>query len=559
MALNSGTSSSKSHLHIDHYLIATLYSSWEDGEHDRETVFELFFRKNPFKCEYTIFLGLADVIHYLERFTIDQTRLDLYRSIPQFAKYKAEFWQYLGGLDTTCIKLYAINEGAVCFPHEPLIKVMGPLGLINLIGTALLTLTGYASLVATNATRFRLAADAIQLPRCNLFEFGLRRAQGASAGLIASLSAYIGGFDATSNLDAHEEFGIPTCGTMDHTSILVGVAQKQGLSKDNASDHKLLINRLTNKDENFTLRCLEIEEGFINRVVKKKRSLEEDQRTRRRSELRAFIKVAVTNTESFLALVDTYDVITSGLVNYCIVALALIEFGHKPLGVRIDSGDLAYLSRSAHSLFKEVAEEYRRDEFNHLQIIVSNEISIKVILSLLGQKHAVTGFGIGTNVVTCGKQPSLGTVFKMVEIDGVSCRKSSTGTGKTMIACKKSSYRLYSADNQALLDLLISDSEPVPLAGHEISCRHPFDPDQKCVIQPARVEPLLHLWWDGKLIKKLSSIEDIRKRCSNSLTLLREDIKRFVNPTPYKVAVSDELYNQLSKLKANQRCNLGHD
>lgn len=543
----------KFHLHIDHYLIATLYSSWEDGEHNRETVFELFFRKNPFKSEFTIFLGLANVINYLERFKIDPARIEQFKKIPQFAEYQAEFWQYLASLDTKCIKLYAIDEGSVCFPHEPLIKVLGPLGLINLIGTALLCLTGYPSLVATNATRFRLAADAIQLPRCNLFEFGLRRAQGAGAALIASLSAYIGGFDGTSNLDAHEEFGIPTCGTMDHTSILVGVAHKRALSTSDTSDHKFLLNKSTNKEENFSMRCLEIEADFVERIVLKRRSLEEDQRVRRRSELRSFIKVAVTNRSSFLALVDTYDVNASGLINYCIVALALIDFGYKPIGIRIDSGDLAYLSRCALCLFKEVAQQYRRDEFNNLQIIVSNEISIKVILSLLGQKHAVTGFGIGTNLVTCGKQAALGTVFKMVEIDGVPCQKSSSSTGKTMIACRKSSYRLYSDDNQAVVDLLVGDNEPIPKAGHEVSCRHPFDPDRRCVIRPARVEPLLHLWWDGRRTKTLPGIEDMRKNCSDSLTSLREDIKRFVNPTPYKVSVSDELFNNLTKLKANQR------
>lgn len=543
--------STKSHLHLDHYLIAGLYSSWEDGEHTRETVFELFFRKNPFKGEYTIFTGLTSVIEYLERFKIDQERIRQFKSIPQFAEFEEGFWQYLESLDTKSIKLYAINEGSVCFPHVPLIKVTGPLGLVELIGTALMSLTGYASLVTTNATRFRLATDAIQLPRSHLFEFGLRRAQGPDAGLIASRSAYIGGFDGTSNLDAHQEFGIPTCGTIGHTSVLVGVAHNRGLNKDNTSDHRSLLNKSTNKNENFTLRCLEVEEEFLKRVVLKKRSLEEDQRARRRSELRSFIKVALTNKEAFLGLVDTYDVLRSGLVNYCIVALALIDFGYKPLGVRIDSGDLAYLSRCARSLFKDVAEEYKRQEFDKLDIIVSNEINVKVILSLLGQKHAISGFGIGTNLVTCGKQPSLGTVFKLVEIDGVPCQKSSSFTGKTMIAFRKSAYRLYSAEDQALVDLLVRDDEPIPLAGREITCRHPFDRDRQCVVKPTRVEPLLHLWWDGQLTKKLPGIEEIRKNCSNSLAALREDIKRFVNPTPYKVSVSEELFDHLSRLKAN--------
>ena len=541
------------HLHLDHYLIATLYSSWNEGEHNHRTVFELFFRKNPFKGEYTVFLGLANVIKYLENFKVDEKLLDHFRTIPQYSHYKDEFWNYLASLDTKSVKVYAMNEGTVCFPHEPLVKVVGPLGLVNLIGTALLCLTGYASLVATNASRFRLAADSINMQQCKLFEFGLRRAQGPAAALQASVSAYIGGFDATSNLDANTEFGIPTCGTMDHTSVLVGVASKQGPTREATSEHKMFLNKLTNKEENFTLKCLEVEEAFLERIVhKKERFAGVNQNLRRRSELRSFIKVAVTNTSHFLALVDTYDVKASGLVNYCIVALALIDFGYKPVGIRIDSGDLAYLSKWARELFNEVAQEYQRKEFNDLQIIVSNEISIKVILSLLGQKHSITGFGIGTDLVTCSKQPALGTVFKMVEIQGVSCQKSSKDTGKTMIACSKTSYRLYDKNDEALVDLLLGDTEPVPLAGHPILCRHPFDSDQKCRITPARVEPLLHLWWDdGKLTRKLPSIEAIRTNCSHSLISLREDIKRFVYPTPYKVSVSAELFENLSKLKAD--------
>jgi nicotinate phosphoribosyltransferase len=545
-----------SQLHLDHYVISTLYSSWVEGEHDREVVFELFFRKNPFKGEYTIFLGLTNVMDYLESFKIDEEKIQQFRSIGQFAEYQEDFWKYLRNLDTKSLRVYAMKEGTMCFPHEPLIQVIGPLSLANLVGTAMLCLTGYPSLVATNATRFRLAADAINLHKCKLFEFGLRRAQGPEAALIASISSYVGGFDATSNLDAHEVFGIPTCGTTDHTSVLVGVANKQELKKDATNEHKFLLNKKTGKEENFTLKCLEMEEDFVKRIVTRKRTIEQDRKSRRRSELRSFIKVAITNKNSFTALVDTYDVIASGLVNYCIVALALNDFGYCPSGIRIDSGDSAYLSRCAKGLFKEVAEEYSFSELASSQIIVSNEISIKVILSLLGQKHAITGFGIGTNLVTCGKQPTLGSVYKMVEIEGIPCQKSNTGmlgSGKSMLACRKTPYRLYSEDNQALVDLMVGDGEQAPKAGHPVVCRHPFDPDQQCVIKPARVEPLLQLWWDGRLIKKMQNIEEMRTNCLNSLTCLREDIKRFMNPTPYKVSVSEELFKKLVKLKSSSQ------
>ena len=116
-------------------------------------------------------------------------------------------------------------------------------------------------------------------------------------------------------------------------------------------------------------------------------------------------------------------------------------------------------------------------------------------------------------------------------------------------------YRLYSDDDQALVDLITSDGEQAPKAGHPVLCRHPFDPDQECVVKPNCVEPLLHLWWDGRLVKKLQSIEEIRTNCLASLNHLIEDIKRFMNPTPYKVSVSEKLYERLSKLKSNAQIN----
>ena len=527
----------------DMYQISMLYSYWREGKHNDPAVFDLYFRKNPFKGEYTIFAGLSDCLKFIERFIITEDDINYLRSIPTFKKNKEGFWDYLLGLTTKSIKLLALKEGSVCFPHLPLLRVEGPLGIVNLIETTLLNLTNYPTLITTCAARFRMAAGA----NCKLFEFGLRRAQGPDGALSASRYAYIGGFNATSNLLAGREFGIPVCGTMSHAFILKSTENTEPPKEEHGN--RQLLNLVSNKELDFYSHCQTIERDFCNKIVSGRRSQFEDDNVRKQSEFRAFIEAAVNLPENFLALVDTYDIIRSGLINYCIVAIALIEFGYKPIGVRIDSGDLAYLSLYARDLFNEVARVFNLPQFNVMEIVVSNDINERVILALNNQNHAITCLGIGTHLVTCQKQPALGCVYKLVEIKGTPCMKLSSTSEKTTIPCKKMAYRLFGKDDKALLDLMMIDGEPEPEAGRPILCRHPFEAEKRCYVTPARVESLLHLWWDGKLIQETPTIDGVRAHCPESLSYLRQDIKRFVNPTPYKLSVSERLFNMLSQLK----------
>lgn len=536
---------------IDMYQVSMCYAYWRDNKHNDAAVFDLFFRKNPFKGEYTIFAGLEECLKYINNFEFNDGDIEYLKTIPDYGHIENDFWIYLRRLSTKSIKLFAMHEGSVCFPSVPLIRVEGPLGLLQILETTLLNLINYASLVTTNAARYKWAANSGSTPGCRLLEFGLRRAQGPDGGFSASIYAYIGGFDATSNLLAGKESGMPVSGSMSH-SYVMSYSGEPKVERENQAEHKFLLNKKTGKKENFSLCCLDIEEDLMRRnIANLKCQVVGNWMSSEKSELKAFIAFAYAFHDAFLVLVDTYDVIKSGLINFCVVALGLLQFGYKPRGIRIDSGDLAYLSRFARDLFSLVANSYGLDEFNHLDIVASNDINEETINSLNDQNHSITVMGIGTHLVTCQNQPALGCVYKLVEANGVPCMKLSSMPEKITIPCKKSTYRLYGKDGHAILDLILIHDEPAPVVGERILCRHPFIAEKRCYTTPSRVDPLLELWWDGKLARDPPKMEQSRACCIKSLGYLTADIKRSLNPTPYKVSVSEKLFHLLNELKVS--------
>lgn len=534
----------------DKYQVSMCYAYWLDGKHDESSVFDLYFRKNPFKGEYTIFAGLEECLKYINTFRFTEDDIDYLKNISDYAHMKEEFWLYLKRLNSSTLKLYALNEGTVCFPNLPLVRLEGPLGLLQLVETTLLNLINYASLVATNAARYRIAANSGNMVTGKLLEFGLRRAQGPDGGFSASRYSYIGGFDATSNLLAGKEFGIPVSGTQSHSFIMAYFGASK-LDRDNQHDHKYLLNKNTGTKENFTMACLDAEQTFLKETIVSKKCRSDCSNSSENSEFRAFVSFAWAFPDSFLALVDTYDVVRSGLVNFCIVAIALLKFGYQPIGIRIDSGDLAYLSRFARDLFTLLADTLSLKQFNEFEIVASNDINEETINSLNDQNHAITSLGIGTHLVTCQSQPALGCVYKLVETNGNPCMKLSSMPEKITIPCKKMAFRLYGKDGHALLDYIVMHGETVPAPGERILCRHPFIAEKRCYATPTRIEPLLTMWWDGQTIRNPPSLFDIRNHCIKSLSYLTEDIKRSLNPTPYKVSVSNKLFDLLNQLKVS--------
>ncbi|RXG74003.1 Nicotinate phosphoribosyltransferase [Armadillidium vulgare] len=442
-----------------------------------------------------------------------------------------DFFIFLKNLSADDVTLYAIDEGNVVFPRVPLIIVEGPLIVVQLLETTLLNLVNFSSLIATNAARYRMAAGS----RIQLLEFGLRRAQGPDGGLSASRYAYIGGFDGTSNVLAGKLYGIPVKGTHAHAyvssySSLNDLAQESLAHKDGSGNENL-------KDLSLKWR---------KSLSKSLNILEEEASN---GELAAFISFAISFPFTFLALVDTYDVVKSGLLNFCAVALGLNELGYKALGIRIDSGDLAYLSCVSRNIFKKISNEYKLDWFADVTIVASNDINEETIISLNEQGHKIDCFGIGTHLVTCQRQPALGCVYKLVEINNEPKIKLSQDVEKVTCPGKKVVYRLYGSDGHALIDLMQRPQETPPEINSKVLCRHPFQESKRAYVSPAKIENLHKIFWkDGKVQQKLPTLEEIKERVNKSLLTLRQDHKRTLNPTPFKVSVSDDLYNFLHDL-----------
>jgi nicotinate phosphoribosyltransferase len=490
------------------------YSYWKAGKMDDEAVFDLFFRQNPFGGEFTVFAGLEEVINFVASFGFNDQQIDYLKNGP-LRGCDEEFFEWLRALDCSKVRIYSLQEGTLCFPAEPLIRVEGPLAVAQLLETTILNLINYPSLETTQAARFRLLAGFDK----KLIEFGLRRAQGPDGGVSASRYSYIGGFDATSNVKAGELFGIPVMGTHAHSFVQAF----QGI-------HELALTTIVDKDGK--------EREFVGRVREIRNSLGYNDTNE--GELAAFISYAQAFPARFLALVDTYDTRRSGVPNFICVASALKEFGYEPIGVRIDSEDLAYVSKETRKMFLQAALR-RNQDFSGLTITASNDINESAMTQMQRQGHEIDTFGIGTNQVTCEAQPALGCVYKLVMIGENPRIKLSKG--KVTIPGRKEVYRLIGADNTPLLDVIIKVGDEEPAPGKKFFCRHPFEESKRAYVVPTEVRPLHDLYWDGAVAREPSNIHDTRNYVITQLKEFRPDHLRPVNPTPFKISVSDELYS----------------
>jgi len=467
------------------------------------------------------------------------------------------------------VRLYAVAEGTVVFPREPLLRVEGPLGVCQLLETTMLNLCNFASLVTTNAARMRLAAGV----DATVLEFGLRRAQGPDGAMSASRYAFMGGCDATSNVAAGKAFGVPIRGTHAH-SMVCAYTSLEDLSTRMLGDKDIVALALKYREEL----------GF--HIASK-------------GEMAAFIAFAQAFPKNLLCLVDTYDTLNSGVPNYICVALALLECGYEPRGIRLDSGDLAYLSKEARKLMAAADAKYG-SKLAQGNIVASNDLNEAVLLSLADQGHEINTFAIGTNLVTCQAQPALGMVYKLVEINGEPRIKLSQDTVKTTIPGAKEVYRLLGQEGVPLMDLMIRAGEPRPQPGKRILARHPFDEKKRAYVTPTVVLPLLRLVFCGRATAAVQpeypafaaaegaspsvraaaaagaapaaedaggaggaggapggavgarvaapSILQLKAFVKAQLSLFREDHLRLLNPTPYKVSLSTELFHFLHEL-----------
>uniref|UniRef100_A0A0D9ZFI1 nicotinate phosphoribosyltransferase n=1 Tax=Oryza glumipatula TaxID=40148 RepID=A0A0D9ZFI1_9ORYZ len=451
----------------DLYQFTMAYAYWKAGKHLDRAVFDLYFRKNPFGGEFTIFGGLEECIRFIANFKLTDTEITFLRSA--MPTCEDGFFEYLSSIDCSDVEVYAIPEGSVVFPKVPLMIIEGPVAVIQLLETPFLSLVNYASLVTTNAARHRLVAGKSK----NLLEFGLRRAQGL----------------------------------------------------DDIIDRTLASSDGSNKCEDF----VSLVQNWLARI-KDAGSLRGTFRETNLSELAAFTSYALAFPNSFLALVDTYDA----------------------AGIRLDSGDLAYLSVETRKFFHAIEEEFGFIGFGKMNITASNDLNEETIDALNKQGHEVDAFGIGTYLVTCYAQAALGCVFKLVEINKQPRIKLSEDVS---IPCKKRCYRLFGKEGYPLVDIMTGEDEPAPKVGERLLCRHPFNESKRAYVVPQHVEELLKCYWPGTSSEpreELPSINEIRSRCMGYLDRMRPDHMRRLNPTPYKVSVSAKLYDFIHFLWLNE-------
>lgn len=517
----------------DLYQLTMSYTHWQAGRHTQPAVFDLFFRSPPFNGEYCVFAGLEDVLSFLDQYAFTAEDVEYLRD-HVLADAQPGFFSWLRALRPTDLTVRALPEGTMAFPHVPMMTISGPLGFVQLLESTLLNLVNYASLVATNAARHRLAAGR----GATLLEFGLRRAQGPDGAMTAARYAYMGGFDGTSNVAAGRAYGIPTVGTHAHSYV-------QCFSSLSDVQVDTIAAPATAGGTAGTV-------PFLSSVLAIRERL--GYRTKD-GELAAFVSYAQSFPRSFLALVDTYDTLASGVPNFICVAAALLAVGHIPRGIRLDSGDLALLSKRARVMLTDADAALDLDgALARVPIVASNDISETTLHSLQSQGHELTGYGIGTHLVTCATQPALGGVFKLVSLGGVPKVKLSEDVAKLSIPGEKTAYRLYGAEGTPLVDLMMLASEAAPVVDVPVLCRHPFVEGRRCLVRPARVECLYATVWAGdhRAGEPPSpgvrpNLEVVRERVAKQVWALPAEHTRSLNPTPYKVSVSEALFSLTHK------------
>lgn len=455
----------------DLYQLTMMYGYFKQGMTDTEAVFDLFFRELRGVREYAVMAGTESVVDYINNLRFEDSDIEYLRSLKLFDE---DFLKYLREFKFTG-EIYAMPEGTIVFPREPLIRVKAPIIQAQLIETTLLTLVNHQTLVATKASRVKYAAGA-----GSVMEFGLRRAQGPDAGTLGARAAVIGGCSSTSNVAAGKLFDIKISGTHAHSWVM----------------------------------------SFP-------------------SELDAFRAYADMFPDSCMLLVDTYDTLKSGVPNAIKVFDELKAAGHKPVGIRLDSGDIAYLSKEARIMLDEAG-------YTDVKICASSDLDEFVIQNLLMQGAKIDLWGVGTKLITSSDLPALGGVYKLAAevVNGeiIPKIKISENPIKTTNPGYKKVFRLYDKKGIAIADLIalnhekIDDTKPLTLY-------HPVFRYKKMTITDFKVRELLvPLFIDGKQMYTPPTVSEICKYADAEKATFWDEYKRLLNPHIYKVDLSDELY-----------------
>ena len=377
--------------------------------------------------------------------------------------------------------IWGMEEGTLIFPREPLLRIKAPIMEAQLIETALLNLVNHQTLIATKANRVCYAAG-----DKSVLEFGLRRAQGPDAGILGARAAVVGGCNSTSCVATGQMFDIPVSGTHAHSWVM----------------------------------------SFP-------------------TELDAFRAYAETFPHACLLLVDTYDSLKSGIPNAIKVFDELRQKGYEPVGIRLDSGDLAYISKRARAMLDEAG-------YPNAKICVSGDLDENVIYDLNVQGACIDLYGVGTKLITSADHPALGGVYKMsaeiVNGELIPKMKLSDNPEKTTLPGYKKVFRLYGKHGKAIADLIALEHETIDTE-KPLKLFHPEQTYKSITVRDFTVRELLvPLFIDGKQVYELPDIKAIKKYAKEEMDSFWEESKRLMNPHVYKVDISDELYDLRKRL-----------
>jgi len=457
----------------DLYELTMAYGYWKLGVLEKEAVFTLDYRHNPFKGGYAVACGLAEVVEFLCRLRFTPEDLAyLGQQVGNDGKplFEPAFLDYLGAMEFQC-DVDAIPEGTVVFPHEPLVRVKGPILQAQILETALLNILNFQTLIATKAARVCESARGEPV-----IEFGLRRAQGIDGGIAATRASYVGGCTSTSDVLAGRLFGIPVKGTHAHSWVM-------------AFD----------------------------------------------SELESFRAYAQAMPNNCIFLVDTYDTL-EGVRHAVTVGRELRQRGHEMVGIRLDSGDLAYLSIEARKILD-------GGGFPDAVIIGSSDLDEYIIDSLKEQGARINVWGVGTRLVTGYDQPALGGVYKLTAIrppggDWRHTIKVSEAVVKINVPGILQ-VRRYSDDNGFIADMIYDELLGV---GSDVIV-DPADPvRRKQIPADTPYEFLLApIFRAGKLVYEIPALDATRRRTQEQLAHLHPGIKRLVNPHEYPAGLENGL------------------
>uniref|UniRef100_A0A2K5LT18 Nicotinate phosphoribosyltransferase n=1 Tax=Cercocebus atys TaxID=9531 RepID=A0A2K5LT18_CERAT len=489
----------------DLYQATMALGYWRAGRARDAAEFELFFRRCPFGGAFALAAGLRDCVRFLRAFRLRDADVQFLASVLPPDTDPA-FFEHLRSLDCSEVTVRALPEGCLAFPGGlgeggvPGLEVPGP------------------SLVATNAARLRLIAG----PEKRLLEMGLRRAQGPDGGLTASTYSYLGGFDSSSNVLAGQLRGVPVAGTLAHSFVtsfsgsevppdpMLAPAAGEGPGVDLAAKAQVWLEHV----------CAHLGLGVQEPHP---------------GERAAFVAYALAFPRAFQGLLDSYSVRRSGLPNFLAVALALGELGYRAVGVRLDSGDLLQQAQEIRKVFRAAAAQFQVPWLESVPIAVSNNIDEEALARLAQEGSEVNVIGIGTSVVTCPQQPSLGCVYKLVAVGGQPRMKLTEDPEKQTLPGSKAAFRLLGSDGSLLMDVLQLAEEPAPQAGQELRVWPP-GAQEPCTVRPAQVEPLLRLCLQqGQLCEPLPSLAESRALVQLSLSQLSPEHRRLQSPAQYQV------------------------